>query len=90
MGAEAASGPVAFVCGIRVGSARIGKSTRFAVMVRVIVCPVKIVVVTPRSSTLKVVLVRVRVVGTRLVEYTVVGCSTTEVVAANVLVITEI
>lgn len=59
-------------------------------MVRVIVCPVKIVVVTPRSSTLKVVLVRVRVVGTRLVEYTVVGCSTTEVVAANVLVITEI
>ena len=90
MGAEAVSRRVAFVCGIWVDSARIRKPTRFAVMVRVTVCPVKIVVVTPRSNTLKVVLISVKVVGTRLVEYTVVGCSTIEVVAANVLVITEI
>ena len=39
---------------------------------------------------LKAVLVSVKVVWTRLVEYTVVGCSTMEVVAANVLVMTEI
>lgn len=45
-----------------------GRLTKFAVTVRVTVCPVKMVVVIPRSRTLYAVLVRVKVVGTKLVE----------------------